>query len=195
VQSALACCDEVDGPVYVRMLRGEVPRLFDARSSTRLGSARLLREGDDIALLSEGICTQEAMRVTEALAEKGVGIRHLHVTTLKPFSDPAVLEAIHACRRGVITMENHGIVGGLGSAVAERMAEGALGKPLRRIGLLDRYAHGASREYLMAKYGLDAMALVREVEGLVDASLGIEDADLPRLVVTPTTSTGKAEAL
>lgn len=195
VQSALACCDEVDGPVYVRMLRGQVPRLFEARSPMRLGAARLLRTGDDIALLTEGICTQEAMRASEALAEKGVGIRHLHVTTLKPFSDPAVLEAIRGCSRGVITMENHTTVGGLGSAVAELMAEGAVGKPLRRIGLRDRYAHGASREYLLAKYGLDAMALVREVEALVDERLGIEESDLARLEVTPTTSTGKAEDL
>jgi transketolase len=195
VQSALACCDEVDGPVYVRMLRGEVPRLFDAGSPTRLGSARLLRPGDDITLLSEGICTQEAMRATDALANHGVSIRHLHVTTLKPLRDPAVLEAIHASRTGVVTMENHSIVGGLGSAVAEVMAEGAAGKPLRRIGLRDRYAHGASSDYLMQKYGLDAMALVREVEDLVGARLGVEEADLAQSGVTPTPSTGKAEDL
>jgi len=195
VESALACCEEVDGPVYLRMLRGEVPRLFDARSSTRLGAARLLRQGDDVALLTEGICTQEAMRATQALADKGVSIRHLHVTTLKPFSDPVVLEAIHSCRAGVITVENHSIVGGLGSAVAELMAERAAAKPLRRIGLRDCYAHGASRGYLMAKYGLDAMALVRAVEDVVEARLGIEEDDLAGSQDAPTTITGKAEDL
>jgi transketolase len=166
VESALDVAHAVDGPVYVRMLRGEVPRLFDPAEPMQFGRSRLLGKGDDLLILSTGICTEEALRATQALRARGLSIRHLHVSTLKPFDDPHVLEAISNIRQGVIAMENHGIIGGLGSAVAELMAEQGVGKRLIRIGLRDTYAHGASRQYLMREYGLDAMALVRAVEEL-----------------------------
>ena len=104
------------------------------------------------------------MRATQALRTRGVAIRHEHVATHKPFDAEAVLEAVAASRSGVITMENHVITGGLGSAVAEVIAESGIGKRLVRIGLRDTFVHGASRPYLMKEYGLDAAALVREVE-------------------------------
>jgi len=136
------CLDEiqaVDGPVYVRMLRGEVPRLFSKDEGFKLNTARELSWGTDVAVLSSGICTEEAMRATSALKEQGVSITHLHVSTLKPFTDPRILEAVSSAR-GVITMENHSVIGGLGSAVAEVMAEHGIGKRLVRIGVQDRYS-------------------------------------------------------
>jgi len=176
VESVLDVAHAVDGPVYVRMLRGEVPRLFSG--PLRLGRARLLSEGDDLALLTSGICTEHALRVTGPLRNKGVAIQHLHVSTLKPFSDPAVLEAAERARHGVITLENHSVIGGLGSAVAETLAEAGLGRRLVRMGLQDTYAHGASRDYLLHEYGLDAPALLARIEGLLGASLGLTPEDL-----------------
>ena len=183
VESVLDVAQAVDGPVYVRQLRGEVPRLFSATEPMRLGQARVLSDGDDLCILSSGICTEEVVRATAALRARGLGIRHLHISTLKPFDDPLVLDAIQRARHGVITMENHGIIGGLGSAVAELMAEHGVSTRLYRIGLRDTYAHGASRDYLMREYGLDAIALVRAAERLTgqDLDLGAEDLAAVRL--------------
>ena len=193
VESVLDVAQPVNGPVYVRMLRGEVPRLFDCTEATQLGRVRVLREGNDVTILSSGICTEEAIRATSAMSAKGISIRHLHVFTLKPFDDPMVLESAVAARYGVVTLENHSIVGGLGSAVAETMAEAGLVRKLVRLGLRDTYAHGATRPYLMKKYGLDAMALVSAVERLIDTSLGVTEEDL--LAVRAEHGVGKPEAL
>lgn len=186
---------DTKGPVYIRMLRGEVPRLFKASEPFVLGRARMLSEGSDLTLVSSGICTEEAMRATAALRAKGLGVRHLHVSTHKPFNDPLLIESLGRPRYGVITMENHSIIGGLGSEVAELMAEGGVGKRLRRIGLKDSFAHGGSKPYLMKKYGLDATALVAEAEALCGQSLGIGEEDLLAVRIEAVHSLAKAEAL
>ena len=193
VESALDVAQAVNGPVYVRMLRGEVPRLFDRTEATQLGRARMLREGNDVTILSSGICTEEAIRTTSAMNAKGISIRHLHVFTLKPFDDSMVLESAVAARYGVVTLENHSIVGGLGSAVAEMMAEAGLVRKLVRLGLRDTYAQGATRPYLMKKYGLDSMALVGAVERLLDTPLSLTEEEL--LAVRAEHGVGKPEAL
>lgn len=195
VESVLDVAHGINGPVYVRMLRGEIPRLFAPHEPMQLNRARVLSTGSDIALFSSGICTEEAMRATAALRARGVSIQHLHVSTLKPFSDPAIREAAANARYGVITMENHTIVGGLGTAVAEVMAEGGIGKRLVRIGLKDTYAHGASRAFLMREYGLDATALVADVERLLNARLDIGEDDLAAIRFEAVHSSAKAEAL
>jgi transketolase len=177
------------------MLRGEVPRLFPADEPMQLGKARVLSTGDDVTIITSGICTEEAMRVTALLRQHGVGIQHLHISTHKPFNDPVVLDALKKTRIGVITMENHTIVGGLGSATAEIIAETGLGKKLIRIGLPDVFAHGASRPYLMKKYGLDAMALVRSVESLLGTRFNIKEENLATVHLTPVHSESKIEAL
>ena len=87
------------------------------------------------------------------------------------------------------------ITGGLGSAVAEVMAEHGIGKKLVRLGLRDQYAHGASRQYLMKKYGLDAMALVRAVEGLLGKEFHLSEEDLAAVRLSAMHSAAKAEAL
>lgn len=195
VETVLTATETIPGPVYLRMLRGEIPRLFAPTEPFRLGAARVLGQGTDVAIITSGICTEEAMRATKVLAERGVSLTHLHVSTLKPFSDPVVLEAAAQSRYGVITLENHTVIGGLGTAVAEMMAEAGLGKKLVRLGLKDTFAHGASRPYLMRKYGLDALALVGKVEELVDARFGIGEEDLTAVRLEPVHSAAKVEAL
>lgn len=195
VESVLDVAHQVDGPVYVRFLRGRVPRLFPASEPMELGRARVLHEGDDVTILTAGITTEEALRAVPALADAGVHATHLHVSTHKPFDDPTVLAALERAKHGVVTLENHTIVGGLGSAVAELMAEQGVGRPLVRLGLRDTYAHGASQAYLMREYGLDAMALVRAVERLTDTDTGLTEDDLARVRVEEVHSVAKAEAL
>lgn len=195
VESVLDVAYAVPGPVYVRMLRGEVPRLFSRSQPMRFGRARQVSEGDDILLLTSGICTEEAMRAAQALKQRGVALHHLHVTTLKPFDDPAVVAVIAKTRYGVVTMENHSVIGGLGSIVAETIADHGLGKKLVRIGLKDTYAHGASRPYLMKEYEIDATALVRAIEGLMNRKFHITEAELAAVHLAAVHSAAKEEAL
>ncbi len=195
VESVLDVAHAIDGPVYIRMLRGEVPRLFPADEPMRLDKVRILSEGDDVTVFTAGITTEEAMRAAAPLAAAGVKITHVHVSTHKPFNDPLILESIRRAKHGVVTFENHTIVGGLGSAVAEVMAEHGVGTRLVRLGLRDTYAHGASRAFLMKEYQLDASALVRCIEDMIERSTGIEAADLDNARIEAVHSLAKAEAL
>jgi transketolase len=195
VRQVIDLAHQVNGPVYVRQLRGNVPVLFDPADKMKLGQARVLSNGTDITLFSAGICTEEAMRATAVLAERGVSVQHMHISTHKPFNDPSVLEAAAQAKYGVITMENHTVIGGLGTAVAEVMAEAGVGNKLTRIGLYDTYAHGASRPYLMKHYGLDAIALVKRIEDLLEERLHISEDDLAAVRFDEVHSAAKAEAL
>jgi transketolase len=195
VESVLDVAHAVDGPVYIRMVRGEVPRLFPKDEPMRLGEARILSEGEDVTVVTAGITTEEAMRATGSLAAAGVGVTHLHVSTHKPFQDARILDGIRRARFGVVTLENHSVVGGLGSAIAEVMAENAVGTRLIRLGLKDTYAHGASRPYLMSRYGLDAPALVKAIEDLLGRPTGITAEDLSSVRIDQVHSSAKAEAL
>lgn len=175
IEGLYALSQEVDGPLYVRMLRGEVPRIFPPGSRLELNRARVLSRGDDVALMTTGVCTEEALRVTGLVREAGIGITHLHVTTLKPFSDPQVVEAIGNARYGVITMENHVAIGGLGSCVADLLAEQGLGKRLIKVSIGDRYLQGAGMPWLMEHYGIGASVLVNAVEALAGRALGFTE--------------------
>jgi transketolase len=185
VESVLDVAQAVNGPVYVRMLRGAVPRLFPRDEPMRLDQVRRLSDGADVALVTAGIETSEGIRAARALARAGVGVRHLHVSTHKPFNDPEILETLASVRVGVVTAENHTVIGGLGSAVAERIAEAGLGRRLIRVGLQDTYAHGASQAHLAREYGLDALGIVRAVERLLREPTGIVEADLANLSDVP----------
>jgi len=195
VESVIEVAHTIDGPVYIRQLRGEVSRIFPKEEPMVLNSARKLSSGTDVALMTSGIMTEEALRALPLITQRGVSVDHLHISTLKPFTDPAVLESMSRVSKGVITMENHSIVGGLGSAVAEVMAENGVGAKLSRIGIPDTYAHGASQKYLMAELGLDARALVTRVEQAVGESLNITDEELTEARIVDVHSSAKAEAL
>ncbi len=177
IEGVLDLAYNFNGPVYIRMLRKEVPRLFPANEPMQFNRARVLSEGDDIVILSSSICTEEAMRATSVLKEKGLSVQHMHVSTLKPFTDPTIVEAIKKSKYGAVTLENHMDVGGLGSAVAEVIAENNLGKKLVKIGLKS-YPHGASKMYLMKHYGIDAMSLISGVEELIGKKLNVAEKDL-----------------
>jgi transketolase len=194
-ETCLDAVQGINGPVYVRMLRGEVARLFPREDKFVFNHARVLSRGSDITIISEGICTEEALRASAALSAKGLSITHLHVSTIKPFTDPQILEALEKNRYGVITMENHLASGGVGGAVSELITDHGLGKKLIRLGLQDTYAHGASKGYLMKKYGLDATALIGAAEKLRGEKFGIKPEDLAALRIEAVHSAAKAEAL
>lgn len=111
------------------------------------------------------------MRATAVLKEKGISAQHMHVSTLKPFTDPTIVEAIKKSKYGVVTIKTIWISAVSAPAVADVIAENGLGKRLVKIGL-PGYPHGASQMYLMKKYGIDAMHLVSAVEDLTGKKLG-----------------------
>ncbi len=195
VENVLDIVYGIDGPVYVRMLRGEVPRLFPKEQPLQLGKLRFLSQGDDITLVTSGISTEEALRATPVLRKAGISIEHIHLATHKPLPSHELLPSLSKARQCIITMENHTVVGGLGSEIAELMAENGIGKKLYRIGLQDTYAHGGSRSYLMRYYGLDALALVKTVESVLKIDTHITEEDLKAVRVEAVHSTAKAEAL
>ncbi len=195
VESILDAAMSVPGPVYVRMLRGEIRRLFDPSEPVIVGRSRRLSQGKDIVLITSGICTEEAMRATGLLNDAGISITHFHVTTLKPFNDMEIMDAIASSTYGAVTMENHTVVGGLGTIIAERMAGLCINKRLLNIGINDTFLHGASKEYLIKEYGLDAMALVRNVEFMTGQKIGITAGELSAARVAAVHSNAKPEAL
>ena len=178
VESALAICKELNAPIYVRMLRGEMPRLFDPSKPTQFNKGRVISEGTDIALFSSSICTEEAIRATKWLESQGISVQHVHITTLKPFTDPLVVESIKKVKYGVVTMENHTVIGGLGTAVGEVMLEHQLHKKLEKVGIQDVWTHGASKPYLMEKYGLNAASLIKAIEKVLERPLTFTEEDL-----------------
>ncbi len=193
VESICEAADSIDGPVYCRVLRGSVPRLFT--TPIKVGEMRELSSGNEILIITSGITTEEAMRARNALENVGVSIRHLHLNTIKPFDANALLDHIQSVKSGVITLENHVVTGGIGSLVSETMSDAGIGKKLIRLGLKDTYAHGGSRPYLMRYYGLDALALVQSVDELLEEPTGVTEADLDAVRVEAVHSDAKAEAL
>ena len=183
VESVLDITEAVPGPVYIRMLRGQVPRLFPPSNPMELGKSRQLSKGTDLTLLTTGICTEEGLRAGAVLRRAGLSLNHLHISTIKPFNDPEVAKAIAETPSGVLTLENHSIIGGLGSAVAEMMAEQGLGVQLKRLGLKDIYAQGASRAYLMRRYGLDARAVIQGAEELMNREFNNREEELQLMQV------------
>ncbi|MCL2744451.1 MAG: hypothetical protein FWE67_11435 [Planctomycetaceae bacterium] len=185
---------KVPGPVYVRQLRGEVPRLFAGQM--KFGVPRKLSSGTDFVLLTSGICTEEGLRAVCALRNLAeVHITHYHISTLKPFDHPNIIKKIERSRYGVITLENHSVIGGLGTIIAEKMAEAGCPKKLYRLGLQDTFVHGASRRYLMKKYGIDANALIRTVAKIIGKKIEISEKDLQETYTPQIHSAAKAEAL
>jgi transketolase len=146
-----------DGPVYIRGLRSRVDRLLDPESYrfTIDGVHELRPSNAPVGLIGTGIGTQWALEAAAVLALKGTEVGVLHVPTLKPLADEAIADW---CERHstVMTVENHSIIGALGSAVAESLASHGSGVRLRRLGVPDRWADAGTLEFVRGQLGLDA---------------------------------------
>jgi transketolase len=160
---------DVEGPVYVRLVRGAVPVVLDpARYRFQVGKAVRLRGGQDVGLISTGFMTDRALQAAARLATQGLDAAVLHVPTLKPFDVGAVVELAGTVDR-LITIENHVVTGGLGTAVAETLVEYRMGRPLTRLGLPDRWLECGSVASLQDKYGLTVERLVETIRSVIVA--------------------------
>jgi transketolase len=164
VAQATAAIAQYEGPVYMRLLRGLVPVVLDENTyQFEIGKARLLRDGNDVAIISTGLMTARALEAAATLADSGIDAAVLHVSTLKPFDRQAVLELLARVPR-VVTAENHLITGGLASAVADAVTDAGLPIRLRRVGIPDCFCESGSLPYLAERYqmrGADIAAQVR----------------------------------
>jgi transketolase len=160
VRQVVEAIVDVPGPVYVRLKRGEIPVIFDEEHVLNLGRAEVLTEGTDVALFASGMMLAPALSAARVLGEHGVSVSVVNVPVIKPL-DTVTVQGVAAEAKVVLTAENHSVIGGLGSAVAETIAEAGLGRPLRRIGLQDTFAEGSlSGPYLFEKYGLSTRSLI-----------------------------------
>ena len=158
---------EFDGPVYLRFTRDAVPVIYDENEKFEIGKAKLLREGSDIAILANGDTVRLAIQAAEALAEKGMEARVYDFHTIKPLDEAAVNACIHEIGR-IITVEDHNILNGLGSAVCELVAEAGKGR-VKRIGIQDQFGQSAPYERLLAMNGVTVENIVAEAEKLINA--------------------------
>ena len=162
---------EYPGPCYLRLGKAGEPTVHTGDIDFKLGKAILLKDGKDLTLISTGSFLQTTVKVAERLGSRGVETRVLSMHTLKPFDNDAVLSA--ACQtRAIATLEEHSVVGGLGSAVAEVLAEAdEVRVPFRRIGLPPSFSpHIGTQEYMQEQHGLDVDSLVRNLEGFLEKS-------------------------
>lgn len=168
IAKALPAIVDVSGPVYLRLKRGEIPVIFDEDHEFDLDRAQSLREGADVAILASGMMVSAALAAADVLAAAGVEAAVVNVPVVKPIDRRTIADTARRVR-AVVTAENHTIVGGLGSAVAEVLAEEGLGVRLRRVGLQDTFAEGArSAPPLFAKYGLSTQHLVETCWAVLD---------------------------
>ncbi len=150
---------EHPGPVYMRLLRGQVPVTLDpAGYQFELGKAKLLCDGNDVAIISTGLMTARALKAVNQLAGQGIQAALLHVSTLKPFDVESVISLLRRVSR-VVTAENHVITGGLASAVADAVTNAGIPVRLRRIGIPDVFCDSGSIPYLVNRYQLDAASI------------------------------------
>jgi len=150
-----------DGPVYLMVYREALPTLFADDYEFEFGRAVVLRDGGDLALVSTGPQSGRVLEAAELLAEQGVDARVIHVPTIKPLDDEAIVAA--ARESGfVVTVEEHSIIGGLGGAVAELLGE-RLPTPMRRIGLRDEWGASGTNDALLEKFGLTPRRVADQV--------------------------------
>lgn len=157
---------EHQGPVYLRLLRGQVPMVLDEYDYRfELGKARLLRDGRDVLVISSGIMTMRALEVAKALAADQVDVGVLHVPTIKPLDTATLLQAAQQSGRLVVVAENHYAMGGLGEAVAVALLEAGVHVPFRRIALPDAFLDAGALPTLHDRYGISAEVMASTLRG------------------------------
>lgn len=155
------------GPVYMRLLRGSVPLVLDEYDYRfELGKAKMLREGDDVLVISSGILTMRALEVAQDLAADHIGVAVLHCPTIKPLDEPAILEAVRYRHRLVVVAENHSVVGGLGEAVASALLRHRVQPAgFQLAGLPDAFLDAGALPTLHDRYEISRAALGRRIKG------------------------------
>lgn len=155
---------EIYGPVFLRFTRDNIPVIYDENTEFEIGKAVKLSEGTDIAIIANGDTVRLAIEAKEALAKDGISVRLLDMHTIKPLDKEAVSSCINDIGK-IITVEDHNIINGLGSAVCEVAAEMGKGK-VHRIGIQDQFGQSAPYERLLAMNGITVENIVEQAKAI-----------------------------
>ena len=153
------------GPVYMRLLRGQVPVVLDEYDyKFELGRAKLLRDGKDVLIISSGIMTMRALEVAKEMAGGAADVAVLHVPTIKPLDEATILQEAAHSGRLVVVAENHTCIGGLGEAVAGVLARNRVSPAFRQIALPDEFLRAGALPTLHDRYGISTAAMVASIK-------------------------------
>ena len=153
------------GPVYMRLLRGQVPLVLDEYGyKFELGKAKLIRDGKDVLIISSGLLTMRALEAVQALADDRVDVGVLHVPTIKPLDAETILREAGKSGRMVVVAENHTVIGGLGEAVAALLMRAGVHPTFRQIGLPDEFLDAGALPTLHDRYGISAAAVAKQIK-------------------------------
>ncbi len=162
-RAAVLAAANYDGPVYMRFGRLAVPRIFDEDYKFEWGKAVVLNEGADVTICATGLMVGEAIEAQKILAEQGISAEVINVHTIKPLDAETILTS--AAKTGaIVTAEEHNIIGGLGSAVAEAVCESGTLVPVVRLGVNDEFGRSGPAVELLHIYGLDAQNIVEKAK-------------------------------
>jgi transketolase len=159
-----------NGPVYIRMGRLAVPLLFGEDYNFEIGKANVLIEGIDVAIMANGLMVSMALEAAEELVAEGISVSVVNVASVKPLDEETIVR-IAKQTKAVVTAEEHNIIGGLGSAIAEVLGE-KLPTPMVRVGLKDTFGESGRPQELLEKYGLTKGDLVKAVHEALAKKLG-----------------------
>ncbi|MBB6625135.1 transketolase family protein [Clostridium gasigenes] len=162
-EAAIKAIAEFDGPCYVRLGRLPVSTINDAKTyEFKLGKGVTLKEGNDVTIIATGIMVQTALEASGILANEGINARVINIHTLKPLDTELLVNAAKETN-AIVTVEEHSIIGGLGSAVAEALGE-EYPVPVLKVGVNDVFGESGKPEELLKAYGLTAEAIVEKVK-------------------------------
>ena len=162
--AAVKAAYEHEGPVYLRFGRLAIPVFNDAETyDFQLGKGIILREGKDCTIIATGLCVSESLAAADILAEYGVEAQVINIHTIKPLDEELIISAAQKTKR-IFTVEEHSVIGGLGSAVADVLSENCPTK-LTKLGIKDKYGHSGSAKALLHEVGLDAEGIANSVLG------------------------------
>lgn len=155
----------MEGPVYMRFGRLAVPVINDEDYKFEIGKGKVLREGTDVAIIANGLCVAESLDAAEKLAAEGINAQVINMATVKPLDTELVLEAAKATGK-VVTVEEHSVIGGLGSAVCDVLSE-QLPTPVLKVGVNDVFGHSGPAVELIKEFGLDGDSIAAKVKEFV----------------------------
>ena len=156
---------KIEGPVYVRLGRSKAPEVYSEEHTFEFGKGVTLRDGADVTIIATGIMVNEAIKAHEMLKEEEIYARVIDIHTIKPIDRDIILKAARETK-GIVTAEEHNVIGGLGSAVSEVVAEECPTKVLR-VGVQDMFGKSGKAEELLKEYGLTAEEIVKKVKMIV----------------------------
>ena len=162
--AAVKAAYEHEGPVYMRFGRMAIPVFNDAETyDFQLGKGIILREGKDCTIIATGLCVSESLNAADILAEHGVDAQVINIHTIKPIDEALIISAAQKTKR-IFTVEEHSVIGGLGSAVADVLSENCPTK-LTKLGIKDKYGYSGSAKALLHEVVLDAEGIANSVLG------------------------------